>query len=111
MSEPIEQLNKEDLDLIREIGSRIIRNLSLFMDNPFSYAHLISICEQDINNLHQIRSRCGLKGDGLLPAHPLGQATPDLASTLLDAGFARLRSVVDDMIHSRPEELSGENNE
>ena len=112
MNDPddVEMLGKEDLDSIREIGSRIIRNLSLFMDNPFQYAHLISACEQDISNLDQIRSRCGLSGDGLLPTEPLsvqgGTGGAGIASVLLDAGFARLREVVDDAIAKRPGDMN-----
>ena len=108
-SDEIEVLNKDDLDIIREVGSRVIRNLSLFMDNPFQYAHLIHVCEQDIQTLDQIKARCGLSGDGMLPAHPLGHSPvggADVASVLLDAGFARLREVVDDMIQNK-----GDNNE
>jgi hypothetical protein len=97
MSE-IESMTPEDLETIRATGSRIIRNLSLFMDNPFSYAHLVEVCQSDLKELYDLKQSCGLKGDGLLPAQPLGQSQPDLAGILLDAGFNRLRTVVDDLI-------------
>lgn len=95
----IESISADDIAQIREVGSKIIRNISLFMDNPFSYAHLVSITEQDVAILDQIKRRCGLTGDGLVPAQPIGQSQPpDLRHALLDAGFARLRSVVDDIL-------------
>ncbi len=94
-----EMLDPDDLANIREIGSRVIRNVSLFMDNPFSYAHLVSVSMSDLEKLEKIREERGLQGDGLLPAHPLSedsqQGQGDIASILIDAGFARLREVVD----------------
>jgi len=45
----IESMTPADLETIRATGSRIIRNLSLFMDNPFSYAHLLEACQRDLN--------------------------------------------------------------
>jgi len=99
-----EAISTDDLNEIRELGSKIIRNLSLFMDNPFSYAHLIEVCIGDLTTLAGVRDRCGLKGDGLLPAQPLGLivgANPPLATVLLDAGFSRLRDVVDELIKPR----------
>jgi hypothetical protein len=107
MGTDIETLTAEDLNEIREIGSKLIRNLSLFMDNPFSYAHLVEICANDLELLAKIRERCGLKGDGLLPAQPLGQhsAAPDIPTLLVDAGFSRLREVVDDLMKPKGGDL------
>ena len=106
MSE-IPTLPMDDVNHIREIGSRIIRNLSLFMDNPFSYAHLIDICESDLNSLQKICEQNHLQGDGLLPAQPLGVATQpqDIPTLLIDAGFARLRELVDTAMHAPKEEV------
>tara|TARA_B100000686_G_C16737899_1_gene944771 strand:+ start:527 stop:853 length:327 start_codon:yes stop_codon:yes gene_type:complete len=107
MPDDVELLTPEDLNEIREVGSKIIRNLSLFMDNPFSYAHLVEICENDLKTLATIRERCGLKGDGLLPAHPIGQQSvaPDIPTLLVDAGFSRLREVVDDLMKPKGGDL------
>lgn len=100
-----EMLGPEDLANIREIGSRVIRNVSLFMDNPFSYAHLVSISMSDLEKLEKIREERGLQGDGLLPAHPLSEGPQhgqgDIASMLIDAGFARLRDVVDSALQPK----------
>lgn len=99
MREEVESMTQSDLEEIRQLGSRMIRNLSLMMDNPFQYMHLIDSVNNDLNELSIIKQRCNIKGDGLLPAEPIGRPqNQDLRQTLLDAGFARLRGVVDDMI-------------
>jgi hypothetical protein len=100
-----EMLEPDDLANIREIGSRVIRNVSLFMDNPFSYAHLISLTMSDLEMLEEIRKERGLQGDGLLPAHPVPgnsqQGQGDISSILIDAGFARLREAVDSALQPK----------
>ncbi len=101
MRDEIESMTQTDLEEIRQLGSRMIRNLSLMMDNPFQYMHLVDSVSTDLNELTMVKQRCNIKGDGLVPAEPIGKPQmqhQDLRQTLLDAGFARLRGVVNDMI-------------
>ena len=98
-SDDVEMLSEHDLDSIRDHGTKAIRNIALLMDNPFRYIHLIDNIEEDIGFISRIRRVNNLQGDGLIPADPIGKPqNQDLRATLLDAGFSRLRSVVEDLI-------------
>lgn len=92
----MEIVDRESLDRIRELGSSVIRNLALFMDNPFEFADKLEEASDKLDEIVAIRDELGLEGDGTQLPSRMGDF--DFRSSAVDAGLNMIRDLVHDFI-------------
>jgi hypothetical protein len=97
-------IDGRDLAELRQLGTTTIRNIVLFMDNPFAYADKLEEAVDQIDALIELRNTLGLEGDGIqLSSSEVSHfSNPDnpnaeLGSLLMKAGLAKLHQVLNDL--------------
>jgi hypothetical protein len=90
-----DHITAEELAELRQHGTTVIRNIALFMDNPFAYADKLEEANEQIESLIELRDNLGLEGDGVLL--PSTNLSPDLSMLLISAGMAKLNQVLNDL--------------
>jgi hypothetical protein len=88
-------ITAEELAELRQHGTTVIRNIVLFMDNPFAYADKLEEAKEQIESLIELRGNLGLEGDGVLL--PSTNLNADLSTLLISAGMAKLNQVLNDL--------------
>ena len=61
----MESISGQDLAILRQHGTTIIRNIVLFMDNPFAYADKLEEARDEMESLAIFRDELGLTGDNI----------------------------------------------
>jgi len=93
----VEHISGDELAVLRQHGTTAVRNIVLFMDNPFMYADKLEEAIDEINQLIEIRESIGLRGDqvqlsktiGLMGTNN-GQHRAEISQFLIAAGMAKL---------------------
>jgi hypothetical protein len=97
----MEHINATELAELRQLGTITIRNIALFMDNPFAYADKLEEARDQIDFLIELRNTLGLEGDGiqLSSSEVSNYSNPntDLGQLLINAGLVKLHKVLNDL--------------
>ena len=61
----MDSISGQDLAILRQHGTTIIRNIVLFMDNPFAYADKLEEAIEEMESLAIFRDDLGLTRDNI----------------------------------------------
>jgi len=92
----LDHISGDELAQLRQHGTTAVRNIILFMDNPFMYADKLEEAMDEINQLVELRESIGLTGDKVQLTQTVGlMATgenhrAEISQLLIAAGMAKL---------------------
>lgn len=93
----MDHISGDELAQLRQHGTTAVRNIVLFMDNPFMYADKLEEAIDEINQLIEIRESIGLRGDQVQLSQTIGlmetgsgQHRAEISQFLIAAGMAKL---------------------
>ena len=92
----LDHISGDELAQLRQHGTTAVRNIVLFMDNPFMYADKLEEAMDEINQLVELRESIGLTGDKVQLTQTIGlmgtgeQHRAEISQLLISAGMAKL---------------------
>lgn len=92
----MDHISGDELAQLRQHGTTAVRNIVLFMDNPFMYADKLEEAMDEINQLVELRESIGLTGDKVQLTQTIGlmgtgeQHRTEISQLLISAGMAKL---------------------
>lgn len=92
----MDHISGDELAQLRQHGTIAVRNIVLFMDNPFMYADKLEEAMDEINQLVELRESIGLTGDKVQLTQTVGlmgtgeQHRAEISQLLIAAGMAKL---------------------
>ena len=102
----MESISGQDLATLRQHGTTIIRNIVLFMDNPFAYADKLEEAGEQFDLLLELREELGLEGDNVALGHtsvPEMSHNSEIGQFLVQQGIKKLEQFLNN--------IGGQNNE
>lgn len=92
----LDHISGDELAQLRQHGTTAVRNIVLFMDNPFMYADKLEEAMDEINQLVELRESIGLTGDKVQLTQTVGlmgtgeNHRAEISQLLIAAGMAKL---------------------
>lgn len=97
----MEHISGDELAQLRQHGTTAVRNIVLFMDNPFMYADKLEDAMDEIGQLIEIRETIGLTGDQVQLTQTIypdgGQHRAQISQFLIAAGMAKLEEFLNNI--------------
>ena len=86
----MDSISGEELAVLRQHGTTIIRNIVLFMDNPFAYADKLEEASEEMDKLFGLRDTLGLEGDNISLTNTELSHNSELGQFLVQQGMKKL---------------------
>ena len=94
----LDHISGDELAQLRQHGTTAVRNIVLFMDNPFMYADKLEEAMDEINQLVELRESIGLTGDKVQLTQTVGlmgtgeHHRAEIVNSSLRQGWRNLRN-------------------